>query len=260
MISKPLFIQTIKSNIKLFLIITAVLCGLISIVMTVFTPSTMESINSSSQNLPFNPLGDISSLINFISNQYFGMFALIFSMIYLIIVGNRLIVGQVDKGNMTYYLSTPITRTQVTSTYALFMVGSLTLMFALVAGVGMAVAAIMQPDVLDNAAFLRLTFGEYLLQLAISGIVFCASCIFNRASRSLSFGAGLPILFFATNLLAGMSKDLDFLKYLSLITLFDTDSIISGEGYAIKLIVLAGIAVVLYILGMKVFKEKDLPL
>jgi ABC-2 type transport system permease protein len=260
MISKPLLRQTIKSNIKLFLITTVVLCGLLSIIMTVFTPSTMESIKSSSQNLPFNPLGDISTLIKFLSNQYFGMFALIFSMIYLIIVGNRLIAGQVDKGNMAYNLSTPVTRTQVTSTYALFLAVSLALMFALIAGVGVGVAAITQPGVLDNAAFLRLTFGEYLLQFAISGIVFCASCVFNRSSRSLSFGAGLLILFFATNLLAGMSKDIDFLQFFSLITLFDTDSIISGEGYAIKLIVLAVLAIILYITGIKVFKEKDLPL
>jgi ABC-2 type transport system permease protein len=131
MIGKPLLIQTIKSNFKLFLIFTALVCGLITIIMTVFTPSTMESINSSSQNLPFNPLGDISTLIKFLSNQYFGMFALIFSMIYLIIVGNRMIAGQVDKGNMAYNLSTPVTRTQIISTYALFLAASLTLMFTL---------------------------------------------------------------------------------------------------------------------------------
>ncbi len=260
MISKPLLIQTIKSNFKLFLIFTALVCGLLTIIMTVFTPSTMESINSSSQNLPFNPLGDISTLINFLSNQYFGMMALILPMIFVITVGNRLIAGQVDKGNMAYNLSTPVTRTQITFTYALFLTGSLALMFLLVAGVGIGVAAIVQPGVLDNQAFLMLTVGEFLLQFAISGIVFCASCIFNRSNRSLIFGTGLPILFFVTNLLAGMSKDLEFLKYFSIITLFDTDSIISSQGYAVKLIVLGVMAIVLYIIGMKVFKEKDLPL
>lgn len=260
MICKPLLIQTIKSNFKLFLIFTALICGLLSIIMTVFTPSTMESINSSSQNLPFNPLGDLSTLINFLSNQYFGMFALILPMIYVITVGNRLIAGQVDNGNMAYNLSTPVTRTQITFTYALFLTGSLALMFLLVAGVGVGVGAIVQPGVLDNQAFLMLTFGEFLLQFAISGIVFCASCIFTRSSHSLTFGAGLPILFFVTNLLAGMSKSLELLKYFSIITLFNTDSIISGQGYIVKLIVLGVMAVVLYIIGMKVFKEKDLPL
>jgi ABC-2 type transport system permease protein len=171
-----------------------------------------------------------------------------------------MIAGQVDRGDMAYNLSTPITRTQITFTNALFLAGSLVLMFALIAGVGVGVAAIVQPGVLDNGALLRLCLGEFSLQLAISGIVFCASCIFNRSSRSLILGAGLPILFFASNLLVGISKDLEFLKYFSLITLFDTDSIISGEGYAVKLIVLICIAVVLYLTGMKVFKEKDLPL
>jgi hypothetical protein len=63
MISKPLLKQTIKSNIKPFLIITAEQCGLLSIIMTVFTPTTMDSINKS----------------------------------YLVIVGNRLIAGQVSR-------------------------------------------------------------------------------------------------------------------------------------------------------------------
>jgi ABC-2 type transport system permease protein len=260
MISIPLLKQTIKSNFKLLLIFTAVLCVLLSIIMTVFTPSTMESINSASGNLPFNPLGNISTLINFLANQYFGMFAFIFPMIYLIMVGNRMIAGQVDRGSMAYNLSTPITRTQITFTNALFLAGSLILMFVLVAGVGVGVASIVQPNVLNNEVFLHLTIGEYLLQFAISGIVFCASCVFNRSNHSLVVGAGLPILFFTTNLLAGMSKDLEFLRHFSLITLFDTNSIINGQNYIVKLIVLAATAIILYAIGMKVFKEKDLPL
>ena len=57
-----------------------------------------------------------------------------------------------------------------------------------------------------------------------------------------------------------MSDKIEFLKYFSLITLFDSDAIIDGEGYATKLIILAVIGVILYATGIKVFKEKDLPL
>ena len=87
-------------------------------ILTVFTPSTMESIAASSGNLPFNPLGNISTLIDFIANQYFGMMALILPMIYVITVGNKMIAGQVDRGSMAYNLSAPVTRTQVTFTNA----------------------------------------------------------------------------------------------------------------------------------------------
>ena len=260
MLSKPLLKQIIKNNLRLFAGFSIVLCLLIAIIMTVFTPETMQNINTSSQNLPVNPLGNISTLIDFVGNQYFGNLALIFTMIYLVIVGNRMIAGQVDKGSMAYTLSNPIMRRQVTVTNALFLTGSLTLMYLLAVVAGISVAALVQPGILNIAGFLRLALGAYALQLAISSIVFCASCLFNRSSQSLSLGAGIPVLFFVANLLAGMSKNLEFFKYLSLITLFDTASLIKGEHFGVALACLVSTAIILYGAGIVVFSKKDLPL
>jgi ABC-2 type transport system permease protein len=259
-ISGPLLKQTIKSNLKLFLVITGVACILLTIIMTVFTPSTMESIAASSGNLPFNPLGNISTLIDFLANQYFGMMALILPIIYVVVVGNRMIAGQVDRGSMAYNLSAPVTRNQITLTNILFLVSSLIVMFAIIVSVGISVSAFTQPGVLNNQAFLRLTLGDFALQFAFAGIVFCSSCIFNRSSRSLIFGAGLPILFFIADLLSGMSKDVEFFKYFSLITLFNTDSLIKGTDYLVSLIALFVLGTILFWVGIRVFKEKDLPL
>lgn len=260
MFSMPLLKQTIKSNFKLFSIITGVLLLLITIIMGVFVPSAIADIKNASAGSPISPLGDISSLIAFIANQFYGLMAIVFPMIYLIIVGNKLVAGQVDKGSMAYNLSTPTTRTQITSTGALYLAGSLVVMFGLIAVVGVSVAAIVQPNVLNYRSFLMLTLGCFLLQFALSGIAFFASCIFNNASKSLSFGAGIPLAFFAFKLVSGMSDKLKFLKYLSLNTLFDTKAIMEGEGYGVKLIILAAVGVVLYVAGIIAFKKKDLPL
>lgn len=260
MFSIPLLKQTIKSNFKLFAIITGVLCLLITIIMSVFVPTTIEDIKNASAAAPINPLGDVSSLIAFIANQFYGMMAIVFPMIYLIIVGNKLVAGQVDKGSMAYNLSTPTTRTQITSTSAFYLVGSLAVMFALISAFGVSVAAIVQPGVLDYTGFLILTLGCFLLQFAISGISFFASCVFNNSGKSLSIGAGIPLLFFALKLVSGMSDKLEFLKYFSLNTLFDTKAIMDGQGYALKLLILLAIGVVLYIIGINGFKKKDLPL
>ena len=241
MISKPLMKQILKSNLKLFLIFTGVQCLLISLLMIVYTPS-------------------LGTLIDFAGLHFFVMLAPIFSMIYVIITGTRMIAGQVDKGNMGYTLSSPVTRTQVTLTNALFLAGSLVVMYALIAVFGIGVGAIVHPGELDNGAIIGLSLGAVALQLAISGIVFCASCIFNRTNRALIFGAGLPIIFYASNLLATVSTTLTFFKYFSLLTLFDAKAVIGGQSYALNFFVLAGVAVILYAVGMKVFKEKDLPL
>lgn len=260
MFSKPYFNQLVKSNIKTFALFTVILCLLISIILTIFTPETIQEINKSSAALPFNPLGDLSSLLKFISSQYFGMMALILPMIYSIFVGNKLIAGKVDRGDMAYNLSTPITRTQITGTSAAFLIGSLTLMFSLIALTGVVVAQIVQPGELHIDTFLMLTLGAYGLQLVISGIVFCSSCLFNTSNKSLAFGAGIPVFFFIVNLLVNMSSELEFLKALSLFELFDADSIIDGGTYGIKLLMLFVITLVTYVSGIFYFKKKDLPL
>ena len=60
--------------------------------------------------------------------------------------------------------------------------------------------------------------------------------------------------------MAQLSEDLEFLKYATMNTLFDPDAIIAGDGYVASFVVLAVIGLVLYGAGIKVFREKDLPL
>ena len=260
MFDKSLFIHLIKTNLKIFLIIAGALSLLIGIVMSIFTPETMAEITKTSMDAPINPLGDISTLIAFVANQYFGNFALIFTMIYSIIIGNKLIADQVDKGSMAYHLSTPITRTQYTFTSAIYFVSSLLVMFGLVFVVGYGVAELVQPGELPVKEFFILTVGSLFLHLAISGITFFASCLFNRSSNSLALGAGLTVFFYAANILSGMSDSLEFLKSVTIITLVDTNAIIQNESYVGQLVLLAMLTFVLYFIGIIVFKRKDLPL
>ena len=260
MFDKSLFIHLIKTNLKIFIIIAGALSLLIGIVMSIFTPETMDEITKASMDTPINPLGDISTLIAFVANQYFGNFALIFAMIYSIIIGNKLIADQVDKGSMAYHLSTPITRTQYTFTSAIYFVSSLLVMFGLVFVVGYGVAELVQPGELPVKEFFILTVGSLLLHLAVSGITFLASCLFNRSSNSLALGAGLTVFFYAANLLSGMSDSLEFLKSATIITLFDTNAIIQNESYGGQFVLLAMLTFTLYFIGIIVFKRKDLPL
>jgi len=260
MFNSRLFAHLAKTNFKTFFITAAALSVLIGIIMSVFTPETMTDIAQANENAPVNPLGDISTLIAFVANQYFGNFALIFGMIYAVIIGNKLVASQVDKGSMAYHLSTPITRTQYTFTSFLYIASSLTAMFALVFLVGVGVAELVQPGELPVGAFFVLSLGSLLLNLAISGITFFASCLFNRSNQSLALGGGLTIFFFAANMLAGMNDSLEILENVTIVTLVDSAAIISGEGYAIQLFILAGLALVMSLLGITAFNKKDLPL
>ena len=76
---------------------------------------------------------------------------------------------------------------------------------------------------------------------------------------ALLLGAGLPIAFFLFNSLSGLDT-LEFLKYFSLNTLFDTGAIISGGGFVIQFVAMFAIGIALYCAGVFKFLKKDLPL
>lgn len=108
--------------------------------------------------------------------------------------------------------------------------------------------------------YLRLNLGFFLLMFAISSISFMFSCIFNLSKQYMAFGAGIPLAFFLLHMMAQVSDSFKLMKYFTLNTLFDTNAILNAGDYVIQFIVLALVGIVLYIIGIRVFTEKDLPL
>jgi ABC-2 type transport system permease protein len=108
--------------------------------------------------------------------------------------------------------------------------------------------------------YLMLNLGAFLLMFAISGISFLFSCVFNLSKNSLALGAGLPIAFFIFKIVSEIGDSLSGFRYLSLNTLFNTEAVVNGGSYALQFGVLGLLGVVLYVVGMRWFTQKDLPL
>lgn len=250
MLSKPLLKKTIKNNYKLWIGITAGLTLMLIIILA-------------AQN-SFSGGDEVENDISYhIMNQFYGMFAMLLPMIYVVITGNKLIAAQVDKGSFAYVMSKPVKRNQVSMTQAFFFIGSIFAMFAVVAVTGLImIAATGVNQEID--AFLLLNLGIICYHLAISGISFMASCIFNRSSTSLLVGAGIPVAFFMFNILASLSDLADIMKlfkYLTINTLFSVSDIMANSTNMIwQFLILFGIAAVCYTVGVMYFKKKDLSL
>jgi ABC-2 type transport system permease protein len=117
-----------------------------------------------------------------------------------------------------------------------------------------------QPINFDVPGYINMNLGMALLLFAIGGISFLFSCVFNLTKNSLALGAGIPITFLILQIMSGASADLENLKYLSLNSLYDPSAIASGGTFIPQFIAMAVLGLVLYLIGIKVFKEKDLPL
>ena len=261
MISVPYFRQIIKSNFKFLLAFTLVLCVFLTVMTNVFTPETVTGLQAVAEGtIASHILTGNGTLISFMSNSFYALMAIVFPMVYSIMVGNRMIAEKIDRGNMAGFLATPTTRLQITFSSALYFILSLAVMWGVASLAGMGAAHVFQPDALDVEQFLLLNAGAFLYHLAVSSICFCSSCIFNSSKNSLTFGAGISLFFFVVSLLVKLSDDLDFLKYFTLNTLYDTQKILDGSGYEGGFLAMFLFSVCLYGTGILWFQRKDLPL
>lgn len=112
----------------------------------------------------------------------------------------------------------------------------------------------------DIETFIWMNVGACLLILAMGSISFFASTVFNRSNQAMILGAGLPFVFFLISIVIEQSDSLENLKYFSLTTLFKTDEILNNGDFGIPLLILAGIAAVLFAVSNVIFCKKDLPL
>ena len=115
------------------------------------------------------------------------------------------------------------------------------------------------------------TVGSFSVSLAISGICFLSSSIFNKTKYSIGVGGGISVFFLVSSILGLFGSEvmplalridsMNFFNYLTIIRLFDVQSILDETNtFFYLLIPLLAISVVTYLIGCIVFTKKDLPL
>lgn len=239
MINTTLMKQTIKSNLPLWIILTAVQTVMIALVAGTGLDLQMSAL------------------------AYYNMMPGLISAIYVIVTSNKLFASQVDKGTMAYVLSTPVKRSKVAVTQAVFFLGSLLLMFAITACSHIVAHYLSAGSIsgVEIKSILLLNLGLFVLNAALSGICFLTSCVFNLSKYVIAVGGGIIGAFMILSIMSMFGASFHWMKNLTLVTLYDINSILANSSDFIwKFIVLAGIGVVTYIVGSAVFTKKDLPL
>lgn len=207
-----------------------------------------------------------------VGSIFFKMAGLLLPIIYMIMSSNALIAGQVDSGSMAYILSTSTKRRTVTFTQAVYLIGSLLVMFLCTAITSVICLKLVDVETgLTSQKLILLNLGAFLSMFAMSGICFLASCWFDRSKRAMALGGGLSMFFLVATMLGLFGSpilpsiirlsELNYFNYASIITLFDPISILDGTNtYLWKFGILIAIGLVCYIIGSIRFRKKDLPL
>ena len=151
MFSKPIFKQSVRSNWKLWLIITLVGSVMLTIFTMSFDPEVFSNFASAAEGTRFSSV--LSSITTLLGTMeiFYKMLAILLGIVYVLFTANSLVVSEVDSGSLAYTLSTPIKRSSVIFTKITYMVTSIVLMFAIIGGVGLGVTQIKYHNVTGYA-------------------------------------------------------------------------------------------------------------
>ncbi len=246
------------------------------------------SLNRASSSLIDELPADISYKLNDLASRnlyglvvgviLFSIAGLLLPIVYSILTANSLVAQQVESGSLAFTLSAPIKRKTIIISKALYMIFAITSMylllfiFSLIAReIGIAIGGVDFIESLTVQDLLLYTLGSYLVSLAISGICFLSSSVFNKTKYAIGVGGGISVFFLVSSILGLFGSEvmplalridsMNFFNFLTIIRLFDVQSILDGTTtFYFLLIPLIVISVVTYVVGCVVFTKKDLPL
>ncbi|ATQ35589.1 ABC transporter permease protein [Mesoplasma entomophilum] len=253
MVNKAIIKQHIKSNFALWLILIIMPALFINLII----PLSVDQSGGEIVN--------ITSILRFV---IFTSIGFEIPLIYIIITSNKIMVGEVQTGRITYVVASPLKRATIINTKIIFMVASLFIGFILN-------VILTAPVVSLNANKIDLTMGVFVTQLAgmflllfmMCSITFMASTYFNKAIWSYAVGAGIPILFFILSMLSSVPA-LEATKYISLNSLYnetvvyvikDQKAVLASVSKWLgQYFAMFAIGTIVFIASSYVFKSKDL--
>jgi ABC-2 type transport system permease protein len=261
---------TIRTNWWILSIFTVVSVMYLLLILGIYDEGNMQYIESSIQTIPPGLAAAVgmdtvpTSLTDFAATYFYRFLVQLFLTVHVAIVPIRLVVSYVDRGAMSYLLSTPNSRTTVAGTQAVYLVASLAVMAIVLTSVGVLFCAAVQPGQLDLGAFVTLNFAIFLLSVALGAITFFFSCAFDEARTAIVASAAVLIGFFIISVIARIGHGqgvYGIIDHFSIYYLVQARAVVGGEvnlfisNGLLALIGAAGIGG-----GLFVFSRKDLPL
>ena len=113
MMNLTLYRREMKGSIRLLLIFGAVMTLYISIIISMYDPEMMKTLDNFAEVMPdlmasVGMKAHASNLLGFMVSYLYGFILLIFPMVFSILRGNALIARYVDKGSMLSLVAAPV--------------------------------------------------------------------------------------------------------------------------------------------------------
>lgn len=115
MINKALYKREMKKSIKLLVIFAAVITLYVSIIIGMYDPEMMATLDKFYQIMPdlmasVGMTAGATTLIGFMISYLYGFILLLFPLLFIVLRANGLIAKYVDTGSIVALLAAPVKR------------------------------------------------------------------------------------------------------------------------------------------------------
>ncbi|MGD9964421.1 MAG: hypothetical protein AB7S96_03610 [Candidatus Izemoplasmatales bacterium] len=265
MINKHLLFFNLKSSLVMFLSFLGITLMYSTIATAMFNPETSELLQQFIDVLPesvgnmmgFTDFG--TELTGYLASYLYGFIFFIFPMIFIVMLGNKLISKQVDDSSMSYLLTTPNSRVKIAATQALTLFTYLFSLIFINVVIIIIISVIAFPGHLMIGKFIGLNFVLLGVLTGVSSLVFLISTLVPDYSKAVGFSSLLVGYLFIMNMITKLSEDLEFLKFTTFLSLVDKDKIMDSNLFIVlsgSITLIAGI--IIYIISIYIFNKKSL--
>jgi len=263
--NKHLLIFNLKSNLTMLLAFLGITLMYSTIATAMFDPTTSELMQQFIDVLPetmvnmmgFSDFG--TEITGYLATYLYGFIFFIFPMIFIVMLGNKLMAKQIDDSSMAYLLTTPNSRIKIATTQALSLIINIFILISVNVLVIIVTSEIGFSGQLQIGKFLGLNFILLGALTLVSALIFLISTIVGDYSKAVGISSALVGYLFIMNMIKNLSDDLKFIQYTTFLSIVNIDKVMDSNTFiwlSGSLSLIAGILV--FILSILIFNKKSL--
>ena len=262
-----MFKRELKLNFKSFLIWTLILIVMFLAVYLVYpyimTSENVDMINEMMKVFPPEVLKAFNMDISVIDSAYGWLktegfiFILLITGIFSGILGSNIVLKEESDKTIEYLHNLPVTRTKIITSKilcALTYIISMIIILGIFNYIGLSISGDF-----NQKQYILLSISPILPSLVIFSICLFISTFTHKTKKTIGISLGIVFASYFLQILAELSKEVEFLKYITPFTLSDTRNIISNNNLnPICIIVSLLLTVSLLLLSIYKYNKKEL--
>lgn len=200
---------------------------------------------------------DLATFPGFLGAEYLNFIWPLIASVFVVTAGSAVVAQEIDRGTVELWLSVPERRWRllVAKLVALFLA---VVVLAAVTVVAIAIGSAVAGETPHPTALAATGLALAAYSVAVAGYCAHFSSFFSERGKAAGLGAAVTLGSYLASIVSGLSKDVEGLKYFSLITAFHPQQALeSGAPSWTEVGALLAIAAVCALAALVVFERRD---